>query len=174
MTPARIAEFALAAADYVRQSLHVELDGSVESLAFVDHYLTKVGQISDDVLRLLAAAVGAYFGEVAIAKLGGEWRTEGDDPAEWTVMLEAAPITFKPVAMAAEAVRQDDLEDYDGSLQVPAAMEGGLEEALAAVGDVEADYYYSLTGRFETIEHAAEVLAELRRRAEEASDKSRN
>ena len=171
---ARIAEYALAAADYVRQSLKVELDGSVESLAFVDHYLSKVGNISDEVLALLSAAIGCYFGELVIGKLGGEWRTEGDDPAGWTVMLEAAPITFHPVAMAAEAVRQADLEDYDAGIQVPANMEGPLEEALAAVGDVEADYYYSLTGRLETLEHVAEVLAELRRQAQEETDKTRN
>src|SRR5438552_12523975 len=95
--PARIAEYALAAGDYVRQSLGVELDGSVESLAYVDHYLSKIGRVSDEVLGLVAAAVGAYFGEVAIGRLGGDWRTDGDDPAGWLVTLEAAPLRFRPV-----------------------------------------------------------------------------
>src|SRR5438552_18542314 len=89
--PARIAEYALAAGDYVRQSLGVELDGSVESLAFVDHYVSKIGQVSDEVLALVAAALGSYFGEVVIGRLGGAWATGGDDPAGWTVTLEAAP-----------------------------------------------------------------------------------
>ena len=174
MSTARIAEYALAAADYVRQSLKVDLDGSIESLAYVDHYLSKVGNVSDEVLALLSAAVGCYFGEVVISRLGGVWRTEGDDPVGWTVMLEAAPVTFHPVAMAAEAVRKDDLEDYDATIAVPAPMAGSLEEALAAVGDVEADYYYSLTGRLETLEHVADVLAELRRQAEEEHEKKQN
>ena len=111
MTPARITEFALVAADYVRQSLHIDLDGSVESLAFVDHYLSKVGKVSNQVMELVATAVGAYFGEVVISRLGGDWHVDGDDPGGWTITIEAAPLRFRPIAMAAEAVRKQARPD---------------------------------------------------------------
>ena len=165
-TPARVAELALAAHDYVRQSLSVELDGSTESLAYLDHYISRIGGVSDAVLALSAAAVGAYFGEVAIGRFGGSWRADTDDPGGWTVTLEAAPLRFRPVAMAAEAIRSAELEDWDASLKVPSAWESAVAEALEASGPVEQDYYYSLTGRLETIEHAVDVLTELRRRDE--------
>jgi hypothetical protein len=165
VTTDRRAEFTAAAGEYVRRALHVELDGSVESLAYVDHYLSTIGGVSDEVLRLVAAAIGCYFGEVVIGHLGGAWEVSEEDPAEWIVALEAAPLRFRPVAMAAEAIRKDDLEEYDAAISVPAALEEPLAEALAAVGPVEADYYYSLTGRLETLEHAASVIAELRRRS---------
>lgn len=167
MTPPRIAELALAAADYVRQSVNMDLDGSVESLAFVDHYVSRVGGVSDPVLALVAASIGAYFGEVAIRHMGGAWELTGDDPAGWTVALEAAPLRFHPVAMAAEAIRQADIEDYDASIGAPPELEGPLMEALAAAGPVDAEYFYSLTGRLETLEHAAAILTELRRQGEE-------
>lgn len=165
-TPARVAEFALAAAEYVRHSLKVELDGSADSLAYLDHYVSKIGGVSDPVLALTAAAVGAYFGEVAISRFGGSWRADDDDPAAWTITLEAAPVRFRPVAMAAEAIRKEELEDWDAAIKVPSAWDAPVGEALEAAGPVEADYYFSLTGRIETIEHTIDLLTELRRRDE--------
>jgi hypothetical protein len=166
-TPPRVAELALAAGEYVRKSLGVELDGSAESLAFLDHYVSKIGKVSDAVMSLAAAAIGAYFGEVAIARFGGTWRADDEDPAAWTITLEAAPIRLHPVALAAEAVRRADLADWDASIHVPSAYEAAVAAALEAAGPVEESYYYSLTGRLETLEHCAEVLTELRRRDSE-------
>jgi hypothetical protein len=163
----RIAELVLAAGEYVRRALGVELDGSIESLAYVDHYLAGIGPISDEVLTLVSAALGAYFGEVAIGQLGGTWRTVDEDAAEWTISLGAAPLTFHPAAMVAEAIRQDEVDGYDARISTTPALEGPLEEALAAVAPVEASYYYSLTGRLETLEHAAEIIAEVRRREQQ-------
>jgi hypothetical protein len=163
-SPPRLAEYVIAAGDYVRRALGVELDGSPESLAFVDHYLAHIGPVADDVLRLVATAIGVYFGELVVARLDGVWGAESDDPAEWVVALEAAPLAFRPVAMAAEAIRSGEVEGYDASLATPPAYREPLAEALEAAGPVEESYYYSLTGRFETLEHAAAILAELRRR----------
>lgn len=172
-TPPRVAELALAASDYVRKSLHADLDGSAESLAYVDHYVAQIGGVSDEVLALVAAALGAYFGEVLISRFGGTWRADDPDPAAWTVTLEAAPIRVRPVAMAAEAIRKSDLEEWDASLKVPSAWEAQVAEALEAAGPVESDYYYSLTGRLETCEHVVDLLSELRRRDENPPDGER-
>lgn len=161
---ARVAELTLAAADYVRASIAVELDGSVESLAFVDHYAARIGNVSEPVLALVASALGAYFGEVAIGRFGGSWNAADPDPAAWTVTLEAAPIRFHPVALAAEAIRGSDLAEWDSGIAVPSAHEAEVAAALEAAGPVEAAYYYSLTGRLETIEHTVDLLTELRRR----------
>jgi hypothetical protein len=42
-----------------------------------------------------------------------------------------------------------------------------LAEALSASPPVDEAYYYSLTGRLETIEHAIQILLELKRREQE-------
>ena len=168
--PPQIETFVAAARDYVRRVLGVELDGSDTSLAFVDHYLEetrKGGPIKDEVLELVAPAVGSYFGEVAIEHFGGYWVAEGDDPATWRVELDPVELRFYPIGMAAEALRQDEVEGYDASFTTKPMWMELLGDALARVPPVEEDYYYSLTGRLETIEHAVSIIAELERRKKE-------
>src|SRR3954451_2608008 len=112
--PDAIQPFYDAARRYVERAVGVNLDGSEESLAFVDHYIqstAKAEAIKPDVLGLVAPALGAYLGEVAIAKMGGRWIMESAaDPADWQVELEAAPLHFHPVGMAAEALRGGEVE----------------------------------------------------------------
>lgn len=158
-----IADLIDSARDYVRRATQLELDMSVESLAFVDHYLRQAGAVSDELLVLLAPAVGAYFAEVVLAHLGGSWHRRGN-PDEWTVTLAAAPITFNPAGLAAEAFRQDAVAGYDGTVRVPPDLEEALTQVLAAAAPVTKSYYYSLTGRLETLEHMSDILVELRRR----------
>src|SRR5688500_7457632 len=51
--------------EQIRRSLHVELDDSETSLAFVDHYLRIVtDEDRVPIVALVAAGAGAYFGEV--------------------------------------------------------------------------------------------------------------
>ncbi|MSP61105.1 MAG: hypothetical protein EXR72_12320 [Myxococcales bacterium] len=170
---ARVAEFALTAAEYVRRALAVELDGSTESLAFVDHYISHTvrkggeGDVADELLELIAPALGAYFGEVVTARLGGTWHALSENPADWTITL-ATPsgtllCTFHPVGMAAQAIRGGDIEEYDASVTAPRELSGPLADALAAVSPVAADYFYSLTGRLESLEHIVDLLVELDR-----------
>jgi hypothetical protein len=165
-TPAPVATFVAAARDYVQRTLGLDLDGSEESLAYVDHYLERTragGPIADEVLALVAPAMGAYLGEVAIAKLGGRWVIDGDDPARWRVELAPVELRFHPVGMAAEALRQDDVPGYDASFATSKSLTPALEDALSRVPPVEESYYYSLTGRLETIEHAVDILTDLAR-----------
>jgi hypothetical protein len=45
-----------------------------------------------------------------------------------------------------------------------------LAEALASVPPVEESYYYSLTGRLETVEHAVAIVAEFERQKKETTN----
>jgi hypothetical protein len=168
--PTTIATFSSAARDYVRRALAVELDGTPTSLAFVDHYIKKTregGTLSAEVLQLAAAALGAYFGEVARERFGGRWTMAGDDATEWVLELEPVVLRFNPAGMAAEALQGGEIEGWDGSFSTKASLMEPLAEALAAVAPVEESYYYSLTGRLETLEHAVDILLALEQRAKE-------
>lgn len=170
MTPPPVQSFVDAAREFVRRAISAELDGSDTSLAFVDHYLdkTRTPDLKDEVLALIAPALGAYFGEVAIARFGGRWViAPGSEPARWRVELEPAELGFFPIGMAAEALAQGELEGYDGSFSTKPEWMEPLAEALAASPPVDEAYYYSLTGRLETLEHALQVLVELARRDRE-------
>ncbi|HEX9103940.1 MAG TPA: hypothetical protein VF997_17135 [Polyangia bacterium] len=157
----------------MQRALGVELDDSEESLAYVDHYINATARaeaLKPDVLALVAPALGAYLGQVAIARFGGRWVIEGQDPAEWTVELAPAPLTFHPVGMAAEALRGEEVDGYDASFAARDDLMGPLLEALESAPPVDEAYYYSLTGRFETLTHALDILVELeRRKRDEAS-----
>ena len=158
--------YATAARGYVSRALGLELDGSETSLAFVDHYIQKSGgaALKDDLLALVAPALGAYFGEVVIAKLGGAWALDGEDPARWRVELEPVELRFYPVGMAAAALRGGEVDGYDDSFGTRPELMARLSEALAMSPVVEADYFYSLTGRLETLTHVTELLVEIERR----------
>jgi hypothetical protein len=172
-SPKDIETFVHAAREYVARVLGEEgvaLDGSETSLAFVDHYIDKTArgvQLSDDVLALLAPALGAYFGEVAIAKFGGRWVLDGEDPAKWRIELEPVELRFWPVGMAAEALRGDEVPGYDASFATRPEWMGPVGDALAAAPPVDEAYYYSLTGRLEILAEVVDLLAELARQAEE-------
>jgi hypothetical protein len=170
-TPGRVADLHQAARGYVQRAIGHELDTSEESLAFVDHYVGTVrgaGELNDEVMALLAAALGVHLGEVAIAKYGGSWRGplppetgDPDDPATWRVELGAAPLAFDPVGMAAESLRLGDVEGYDAGLHTRPDLTAPLLEGLSRAAPVSDEYYYSLTGRFETIAYAVDLLTEM-------------
>ena len=171
-TPSEISLYADAARTYVFNAIKVELDGSETSLAFADHYIDTMARrseeaLADDVLELIGPALGAYFGEVAIAKFGGRWSTAGEDSATWRVALEAAPLEFSPVAMAMTALRSAEVPGWDATLETTLGHRATLEQALAASPPVDERYFYSLTGRLEVIAQVAELLIELERQKHE-------
>ncbi|MFO0574146.1 MAG: hypothetical protein U1A78_09120 [Polyangia bacterium] len=99
------------------------------------------------------------------------------DPRAWRLQLAAAPVVCDPIGMAASALRElDELGEDSGAdevgFAVPSAYSEPLHEALARVPPVEVSYFYSLTGRFETLSYAVEILADLQRKdAEDAAQR---
>lgn len=91
--------------DAVERSLHFKLDGSVASLAVVDHYLAQArGEKRAPILALLAAGAGAYFGELVARHLGGLWLGDGQDARHLRLLLTPAFAYFSPVDMALTAI----------------------------------------------------------------------
>lgn len=103
--------------------------------------------------------------------------TLSGDPRAWRLQLAAAPVVCDPIGMAASALRElDELGEDSGAdevgFAVPSAYSEPLHEALARVPPVEVSYFYSLTGRFETLSYAVEILADLQRKdAEDAAQR---
>ena len=117
-TPARDGDEARAAAvsrlvrdlehnfrDAVERSLNFKLDGSVTSLAVVDHYLAQAREETRaPILALLAAGAGAYFGELVARHLGGLWIGDGRDPRHLRLLLTPAFAYFSPFDIAFTAL----------------------------------------------------------------------
>lgn len=174
-------------AEQLQRSLKVELDGSVESLAFVDHYLSLAREeMREPIVSLLAAGAGAYFGELVRRHVGGTWVGDGEDPRRLRLLVEPQFIYFSPVDQAYEAIvaeglspddpriapgpafdssfglgptRAGDDEDGDGSETDQDDDATWLQERLAELPPVPEDQFYSLTCRFETLQLMLELLA---------------
>jgi hypothetical protein len=160
-TPHQVSEYVRAAVDFVQRAVGMVLDGSDESLAVLDHYVAQVPRDRPEIVVLVAPAVGAYFGEVVRRRFGGEWLLSGE-PAAWRLSLEGGAVTFAPVGMAAAAVCRANVEGFDAELALGPTHRDDIEAALELAAPVTEEYFYSLTGRFETIQHVLDLLAGLR------------
>lgn len=91
--------------DAVERSLNFKLDGSVASLAVVDHYLAQARkETRAPILALLAAGAGAYFGELVCRHLGGLWIGDGRDARNLRLLLTPAFAYFSPFDLAFTAI----------------------------------------------------------------------
>jgi hypothetical protein len=162
-TPDQVSEYVRAAVEFVRRAVGMVLDGSDESLAVLDHYVAQVPRDKPAIVGLVAPAVGAYFGEVVRRRFGGEWRLDGE-PAGWRLSLEGGALSFAPVGMAAAAVCRADVEGYDAETAFAPPYREDIEAALEMAAPVTEEYFYSLTGRFEALQHVLDLLAGLRAR----------
>lgn len=154
--PTRVQEYADQAVAYVQRALGIKLEYDSNTLPVLDHYLRTVPGDQPAALELVVATSGAYFGEVVRKLLGGRWEL-GKENAEWRVVLPTG-IHFSPAGFVAAAIAQADLDDLDSEIAAPARMLPHVQAALARMGEVTVEEYYSLCGRLDTLEHVHEVL----------------
>lgn len=154
--PARVREYADQAVAYVQRALGVPLEYDGDTLPVLDHYLRSVATEQPDALQLVVLTAGAYFGEVVRRTLGGRWELADKDLA-WRVVLPTG-LNFSPAGFVAAAIAQADLEDFDSEIAAPPRMVPHVQQALARMGELTVEEYYSLCGRLDTLEHLHEVL----------------
>ena len=154
--PPRVREYADQAVSYVRRALGIQLEYDSNTLPVLDHYLRNVPEDQPAALQLVVATSGAYFGEVVRQRLGGRWEL-ADQEAEWRIVLPTG-LNFSPVGFVAAAIARADLADLDSEIAAPPRMLPYVQRALARMGEVTIDDYYSLCGRLDTLEHVHEVL----------------
>jgi hypothetical protein len=154
--PARVREYADQAVDYVRRALGVTLEYDSDTLPLLDHYLRSVPEQQPATMQLVIATSGAYFGEVVRRRLGGRWELATADE-DWRVVLPTG-LNFSPAGFVAAAIAMADLEDLDSELDAPPRMRPYVQQALARMGEVSLEDYYSLCGRLDTLEHIHEIL----------------
>lgn len=196
----------------VQRSLRFDLDGSVASLAVVDHYLAQArGEAREPILSLLAAGAGAYFGELVRQHIGALWLGDGADPRHLRLLLTPAFVYFSPADLAFTAILGEEPDPGDPRCPPGLPLDAGLHldtgtrlphrkravdpdepppdpgaapadparqphddgsddaswigARLAELAPVPEDQFYSLTGRYETLELILELLAARREAA---------
>jgi hypothetical protein len=166
--PRAIREYADAAVDYVKHAMGIELGYDSETLPVLDHYVRQVPAGQAHARDLVAAAAGAYFGEVVRRILGGSWLvTDHAEPAAWRFELPGG-LSFAPVGLVVAAMAQADVDSHDTSLSAPRALGPIVENILGRMSNVSEEVYYSLCGRFDTLEHVQDVLLSAAAQREQA------
>lgn len=154
----QVEELVAAAQRYVKRALGAELDLSPESLPIVDYYLNQVPKDSTAVRDLVLVAMGAYFGEVLRRRFGGRWLKQEGNIGGWLLLLSPHEVRVCPGAMTAEALADDAVDGVDAGLEVDDRYLKILSLALDRSGPVDRDHYYSLCGKYETIEKVVETI----------------
>jgi len=155
--PPRVEEFAAQTVEYVRRAVGVALTFDSDTLPLLDHYLGSVPADRPDLIELVVATAGAYFGEVVRRHLGGRWEGLDEKPPAWRMVLPTG-VSFSPAGFVAAAITRAELDDHETGFEAPPRMKPHLAEALARMGELTEDDYYSLSGRFDTLEHVHSVL----------------
>jgi hypothetical protein len=161
--PAAVADLAESCVRFVKQAVGLELDYTPETLPVLDHYLReKVAGTLPELVELIAAASGAYFGEVVRRSVpGARWHSpEGDHPGH---RLEFEPffLCFNPLGVAMEVLAQDDVSDWGTHFQVLDEAREPVARSLATVEDVPPEDYYTFSMRLEVLQQIADVLGGL-------------
>ena len=157
--PQEVEDLAMMACRNVQRVIGVEPDFSPETLPLVDQYIKQLAAESPaEVTELVLSTVGCYFGEVMRRRLNGRWVISRDAPRLWRVELINCFFHFRPVGMAGEVFHRGSTEKYDGAIATLNELFDGLSRALSEATPMPEDEYFSLAGRVDVLELAADWL----------------
>jgi hypothetical protein len=158
-TPEAVSDLCELARKMVQEVLGVEPDLTPETLPLLDGYLRHVpGDATEQVRALVTAALGCHFGEVVRRALHGRWSLVDADPESWRIELEPCFLYFSPVGMAGEVLLGCESDAYDGSFATLDDLRDDLHEMLAAAPPLPEEEYFSLAGRIDVLQLAADWL----------------
>lgn len=161
-------ELSASCEQHVRDAVGLELDGKIETLPILDHYV----RLSRDAVRarpellpLLSRTVGAYFGQVVADHFGGFWSLTGSDVNTWYVCLRSVYLAFNPIGMAHAALtwslpEEDMPAGPPAELILSRADRTWVEQRLAALPPVREGDFFALSTRVEGLEVAVAALGE--------------
>jgi hypothetical protein len=153
---------------HVRDAIGLSLDGSIETLPILDHYVRLSIEGSSqrpELLPLLARTIGAYFGQVVADHLGGFWWLPSEDIHTWHVCFRSVLLAFNPVGMAHAALTWPQGAEQIASgppseLRLAAKYRDVIEKRLDALPPVRESNFFSLSTRLEALEIAVAALRE--------------
>lgn len=163
-----VRELSASCEQHVRDAVGLALDGTIETLPILDHYV----RLSSDAIRerpellpLLARTVGAYFGQVIADTFGGFWYLPRAEAQTWYVCLRSVYLALNPIGMAHAALTWGvDPEHATAGppqeLHLSPKDRDWIERRLGALPPVREQDFFSLTTRAEVLEIAVAALGE--------------
>jgi hypothetical protein len=167
-------EHSLLIIDAVYNSLKLDLDLTGDTLSILDHYISSVGKVDNNILFLLSSTSGAYFGELLRRSLGGKWHIPDiADPINWELRFTGCPLAVFPIALAAEIISKSEIEGVDLNIRVAPSRFNLLHELLEKSSQLYEDDYYSFSGKLDIIELSVDFLSNVEEELIRKSKKKR-
>jgi hypothetical protein len=161
--PTPVRDLARACLAYVRASVGVDLDLTPDTLPLLDHYLTEARERRGEVHPLVAAAAGAYFGELIRRDHPCRWVIPSPDaPEGWRLEFERVFLYLHPVALALETITREEAVDGGAGFSVREQDRPALAAALSSLGAVDEEEFYLLSTRYDVLGAVTDRLSALR------------
>jgi hypothetical protein len=162
-TPSAVRELAQACVAFVRKSVGIDLDFTTDTLPLLDHYLSQAREGKGEIHTLVAAAAGAYFGEVIRRQYPARWALgDESDHDSWRLEFEQVFLYLYPVVLARSVLEPD--ASSDAGFSVREQDRPTLASALELLGEVDEDVFYLLSTRFDVLSSVAERLTAIRQK----------
>jgi hypothetical protein len=156
--PSQVQNLAGQCVRFVEKATKVVLDYTPDTLPLLDHYLRQVPHQGDEVRALVAAAAGAYFGEVVRRVFPCRWHAPDDDYGAWRIEFEHVFLHFNPVAFAHEAITGKEVVSGGAGFGVLDQDLEVVRAGLEALGTIGEDDYFRLATRFEVLNTVVDRL----------------
>lgn len=164
-----IDDFCLMANKYVQSELMVTLDGSPESLAYLDYCIaqSRKKKMPKESVLLASAFVGIYFGKLIVQHTESQWVIPTDLksenlPFETWIQLDDVPLAICPVQIALSAFEYKEEAPFETLFKIPQHQLLQLEPVLERMAPMTEESYFSLTSRYEFILYLQQILIELK------------
>jgi hypothetical protein len=162
-SPSAVLELAQACVTFVRKSVGIELDFTPDTLPLLDHYLCQARVGKDEIHTLVAAAAGAYFGELVRRQYPARWvLTDESDHDSWRLEFEQVFLYLYPVALARSVLERD--ASSDAGFSVRTQDRPILASALERLGAVDEDEFCLLSTRFDVLSAIVDRLTAIRQK----------
>lgn len=151
--PEAVLELCASCVRFVGTRYKVALDYTPETLPILDQYVRDArADVAErpETLAIVAAAAGAYLGEVMRKQFGGFWFAQGDHEA-WRLYFTHVYLACNPLGMAVEALTLLDAEGWHSHFEVDPADAEAVAARLGALPDVEEEAFALPTTRMEAL-----------------------
>ena len=156
---------------HIKNRTGIALDYRNETLSLLDFFIQQVlkeegsGELPPvgdhrraEMMHLFAPTIGAYFGEMVRHEFPCRWRLASIDPKDWMIEFEHVPLRLSPVGAAAEAIVENEIDEWGCNLATGRDETDALHERLAAAPPVAETEFFTLSTRFEVIQIAVDYL----------------
>lgn len=165
-TAQELQELCASCEQHVKDAVGMALDGTIETLPILDHYLRLSAESTKErpeLIELISRTAGAYFGQVVSNHFQGFWLLPSADVHQWYVCFRPAYFALNPIGIAHKALVWSHVAPESGpptEFHLAREDREGVLQRLDNLPPVREEDFHSLCTCVEGIEVAVAALRE--------------